>query len=492
MAGEGSFDLAALHERAEAARVVIVGAGIGGLVAALEFARLGMRVVVVEAAERAGGAIRTGEVAGLTLDLGAESFATRGGHVRRLVDELGLDGEVVAPEAGAGGAWVAGVPGVGAAPLPRGGILGIPQNPFADDVRRILGWPGAWRAYLDRIRPVLTIGHADSLGQLVRTRLGSRALDRLVAPVTSGVYSASADLIDPDIAAPGLNAAVTRAGSLTGAVAALAAERRSAPGGAVEGLRGGMGGLVAALVRHLEELGSAVITSAPVARLERAEDAEHAWRVVLSDPAADPLDADAVVLATEEGPARALAAPFAADLEAEPPAPGPVVDIVTLVVRAPELDAAPRGTGVLTVPGSHRAKALTHASAKWAWVRDAAGPGVHVIRVSFGSAAEPPATEGLDEAGVAQLAREEAEALLGVPIPPDRVLGARRERYAQSQPAATIGQRGQAAAAREAIRGVTGLGAVGAWLSGTGLAQVVPDAVAEADRVRRALLFAGD
>ena len=43
--------------------------------------------------------------------------------------------------------------------------------------------------------------------------------------------------------------------------------------------------------------------------------------------------------------------------------------------------------------------------------------------------------------------------------------------------------------ARAAVKQVPGLGAAGAWLSGTGLAQVIPDAVAEADRVRAALLW---
>src|SRR5690606_720702 len=129
-----------------------------------EFARLGFAVDVFEAAEAPGGAVRTGEVAGLRLDLGAESFATRGGHVRALVDELGLGDAVVEPGTGAGGAWLAGLPGGDAAPLPTGGLLGIPATPFAPDVRRIIGWGGAWRAYLaDTFKPVLTIGHARSL-----------------------------------------------------------------------------------------------------------------------------------------------------------------------------------------------------------------------------------------------------------------------------------------------------------------------------------------
>jgi oxygen-dependent protoporphyrinogen oxidase len=39
------------------------------------------------------------------------------------------------------------------------------------------------------------------------------------------------------------------------------------------------------------------------------------------------------------------------------------------------------------------------------------------------------------------------------------------------------------------VQAVAGLAAVGAWLAGTGLAQVVPDAQQEADRLRRALLW---
>ncbi|WP_110590126.1 protoporphyrinogen oxidase [Microbacterium suaedae] len=488
---DAAYDLAELHERAAGRRIVVVGAGIGGLVTALEIAKLGIQVTVIEAAARAGGAIRSAEVAGLPLDLGAESFATRGGHVAKILDELGLSGDIVDPGTGAGGAWIAGIPGVGAAPIPSGGILGIPANPFAEDVRRIIGWRGAWRAYLDRIRPVLTIGHVRSLGELVSSRVGRRVLDRLVAPVTTGVYSSSPDRIDPDLAVPGLNPAITRAGSLTGAVLALSQERKTAPGGAVRGIRGGMGRLVDALVSAIEESGGEVRTSAPVSRIENQDDGS--WRVALpGDEAEELVEADGVILATEESSARELLAPHVAELDAEAPAPGPVVTVVTLVVESAALDAKPRGTGVLTVPGSHRAKALTHTTAKWQWVAEQAEPGVHALRVSFGSAAEDPATDGLEDEEAAVLALEEASAMLGVELSRAQLRGHRVERFAQSQPASTIGQAETTRVARDAIRRAPRLGAVGAWLAGTGLAQVVPDAVEEADRVRRAVLFASD
>ncbi|WP_235038087.1 NAD(P)/FAD-dependent oxidoreductase [Microbacterium sp. 18062] len=501
--------LRALASTARDTRAVVVGGGVGGLVAALEFAKIGMTVTVLEAAERAGGVVRAAEVAGLRLDVGAESFATRGGGVRALVDELGLADAVVTPASH--GAWVAGLPGGAAAPLPKGGVLGIPDNPFDPAVRRIIGWGGVWRAYLDRLRPPLTIGHDRSLGHLVRSRMGAPVLDRLVAPVTGGVYSARPDDIDVDIAAPGLNAALTRAGSLTGAVAQLRDGRDVAPGGAVAGLEGGMTRLVDALLARLAELGAEVRTDSPVTAVEHGEDDGWTVRVAGEEPAlqeparqeesapqepAEPhepagrygVPADVVVVAVPEASARGLLVPVVPALDPHP-APAPVVEIVTLVLAASALDAHPRGNGVLTVPHSSAAKALTHATAKWEWVARAAGDGVHVVRVSFGAQDEAPATAGLDDEAAGALALREASALLGVALEPAQLRGAHRERYVQSQPGSVIGRPAAVAAARGAIRAVPGLGAVGAWLSGTGLAQVVPDAAAEADRVRRAVLW---
>jgi oxygen-dependent protoporphyrinogen oxidase len=489
-------DAAALRARAAETHVVVVGGGVSGMVAALECAKVGMRVTLLEASDRLGGAIRTADVGGLTLDVGAESYATRGGAVRALATELGLAERIVVPAGGR--AWLAGIPGVGAAPMPAGGVLGIPENPFAPEVRRVIGWSGSWRAYLDRLRPVLTIGHEHSLGALVRSRMGRAVLERLVAPVVQGVYSAEPDTIDVDAAAPGLNAALTRVGSLSGAVAVLRGERDPAlaPGSAVEGFVGGMRSLVDALRARLAELGVDIRTGVRADDLSAASRADDrpGWRVTVDDPtdATVAIAADAVIVATEEAVARALLAPAVPGLAPRPDHEPPIVDVVTLVLDTPALDAAPRGSGVLTIPGSHRAKALTHASAKWAWVGEvarAAGTHRHVVRVSFGSQGEPPATADLGDAAAIDLAREQAAQLLGVDLAARVVVAGHIERYAQSQPGSVIGRGARVAATRAQVQAVPGLAVVGAWIAGTGLAQVVPDARDEAERTRAQLLW---
>lgn len=510
-------DLAA---RAAEKHVVVIGGGIGGLVAARECAKVGMQVTLLEATGELGGAIRRIELDGVVVDAGAESYATRGGLVRALVEELGLAERIVTPRSG--GAWLAGIPGVGAAPLPVGGILGIPANPFQDDVRRILGWSGVWRAYLDRVRPPLTIGHQLSLGKLVSSRMGSKVRDRLVAPVTTGVYSASPDDVDIDIAAPGLNAALTRVGSLSGAVQSLrddaaakagVATVAKTPGAAVEGLSGGMSGLVDALADDLTRLGAEVRTGvrvrgirktakgwgvetevAPAVTPAAADRSDalvaelHAAEAVEVEPVIEEIEADAVIVATPETAARALLSAAVPALKNAEAASSPEIEIVTLLLDAPALDAAPRGTGVLTVPGSHTAKALTHSTAKWAWVREAAGRR-HLVRVSFGAQGEPAATAALSDEAAADLARTEAATMLGVALAPEAVIATHRGRFVQSQPASIIGSGERRAAARAAVQAVPGIAAVGAWLAGTGLAQVIPDARDEADRLRRALLW---
>jgi oxygen-dependent protoporphyrinogen oxidase len=349
--------------------VTIVGGGIAGLVVARRLALAGRAVRLREASQHLGGTVARHTVAGISLDAGAESFAVRGGAVAALAAELGL--ETVTPAIA--GAWLQ--PAAGAArPLPATAVLGIPGTPLAADVIAIVGLRGAWRAELDALMPVFRISADETLGGLVRKRMGRRVLERLVAPVVHGVHSLDPAQLPIERAIPDLRARLLRDGSLAAAVRSLRAA--SPAGSAVAGIHGGMHRLVAALVSDLERLGVEI----------RLGD-----RVDLSEP----LDATVII-----------AAPLSPG--------GRKVTLATLVVDAPELDAAPRGTGVLVAAGADgiRARALTHATAKWAWLRDAA-EGRHVLRLSYDR-------EPVD---LAETARADAAALLGVDLAPSAVLG---------------------------------------------------------------------
>ena len=75
--------------------VVVVGGGVAGLVAARDLAKGGAHVVLLEASGELGGMIRRHTVAGLDLDMAADSFATRTDAVSSLAIELGLGNDIV-------------------------------------------------------------------------------------------------------------------------------------------------------------------------------------------------------------------------------------------------------------------------------------------------------------------------------------------------------------------------------------------------------------
>ncbi|MGZ8803781.1 MAG: protoporphyrinogen/coproporphyrinogen oxidase [Microbacterium sp.] len=498
-----------LAAHAHNTHVVVVGGGIGGLVAALACAKIGIRVTVVDACDRLGGALHTTDVGGARVDVAAEGYATRGGEVRALIDELGL-GDAVVPTAPRA-EWIAGLPS-GLAPLPAATIRGIPENPWEEGVRRMIGWRGTWRAYLDRLRPPLTIGQERSLGRLVRTRMGDLVHDRLVAPLSLGGFSIHPDDVDVEVAAPGLSAALTRTGSLAGAVASLRATAAKRPAGAgLEAIDGGTSRLVDALIDRLRGLGVRVVTGVPIEGLSPHPDGRWAVIVAPGDGAAHaavtgavPPDAvapnaaaaeadrhgiepaDHVVVATDAVVAHRLLSGPVPELE---PMPVTDLEVVTLVVVSAELAAAPARTAVYPVEGRAVAASVTDSTARWPWMARDAAPGVRVLKVTFGAPGETPATAALDDAAAVALAVSEASALLGEALDTGQVRGWHRGRYFQPPPVSAIGHRAAVERVREAVHEVPGLAVVGAWVAGTGIAQVVPDALAEAERIRRVVLW---
>ena len=467
---------------------VVVGGGVSGLVAARELAMAGIAVTVLEASESWGGCVGSHVVAGLSLDSGAESFATRSSAVADLVRELGIGGQIVAPRPG--GAWVQ-LP-EGARELPKTGILGIPANPWDPEVRRSLGFLGALRASMDRILPagLGTSAELTSVSQLVRTRMGKRVLERLVEPVVGGVHSADPALLDVDMVAPGLRDGVRANGSLAAAVAAQRKAARgagSAPakaGSAVAGLKGGMHTLVGALVKDLQDRGVVLLTHQ---RVDGIRKAGTGWQVSAGDST---YDAGRLVVALDGPAAVGLLADSVPALAGLRPEAGPLVSLVTLVVDLPELDSRPRGTGILVAPQTPgiRAKALTHATSKWDWLAGEAGPGTHVVRLSYGRLVGVDGSDGqaasvMDDQSLLSAAVEDASNLLTVPITRADVVDWDVVRWEGALPFAAVGHKQRVAEVRRVCGAVEGLAVVGGWLAGNGLAAVVADTRTQAKKL---------
>ncbi|WP_300590765.1 FAD-dependent oxidoreductase [Microbacterium sp.] len=467
---ESAFEKLVEHARSE--HVVVVGAGLAGLVAAFECAKVGLRVTVVEASERLGGAIAHAEVAGVMVDLGATGWATRNGAVDALVTELGLADEAIEPATS--DVWVA-VSGA-VLPYPAQNVAGIPANPWDPVVRKVIGWAGTWRAYLDRLRPPLTIGQERNLGALVRRRMGAQIHNRLVAPLTRGRYGLPPDAVDVSLIAPGLGSALTRTGSLAaaaGELIAVAGDQAAAP--PIRGLAGGLTRLVDALVARLGDYGVSVVTAARVSQLTAQGDS---WTVTAQtvDGTQD-LPADAVIVATGAADAARLV-PFSvpALLEREL-----VQEVITLVASAPA-PAEPHTT-VFTANPATEPVVASDETQRWA----NSVPGVRVARLTYGDLDTAAPTSELSDEDVFLKAARDAEALLGLPA--DAIVEARRDRWVQPPSALMRGRDEAAETLRARVRAVRGIGLVGAWVAGPGLARVTAHAREEAERLRVNLLW---
>lgn len=439
------------------ARVIIVGAGVAGLVAAWECARVGLTVALLDAADHIGGSLAPVEVDGLWVDGAHIGFTPGDPDADAVLPLLGCERTEEIP----GGRMA--LAGMGAAPT--GGLLGIPANPWAPDVRRIIGWSGTWRAYLDRLRPPMTIGREPSLGALVRGRLGARVAERVVAPIVAARWEIDADDLDADAVLPGVSTALTRTGSLTGAVTQLQAE----PAPARRALTAGFGELLTALHTHLQDLGAVVLTSHEVTEISRAG---SGWRVHVDD---DVFDADAVIVATGPAEARRLLTPVLNEEDALGQVPE--VDVVTLVVDA----TAGTGPDIVAFPAGSAARSATDLTGTSPRGGAAAG-GRRIIRVVL-TGEEREEIEAVDQASAA------ATALLGRPVTPDQLRGHSRSRRVAAGTGRRVGDDARIEAARAALAAHEGLHAVGGWLAGGDVAAEIGDAVRTADRVRHGLLW---
>ncbi|GAA1701224.1 hypothetical protein GCM10009808_18840 [Microbacterium sediminicola] len=459
---------ARLIEHARSEHVVVVGGGIAGMVAARELAKVGVQVTLVEQSARLGGQLGAVEVGGVEVGLGATAWSGGAdGDVSLLARELGLGDDLISPADEA--EWLAIEAGV--VPVPRGSVAGIPANPWDEDVRRVIGWGGTWRAYLDRLRPPLTIGQQRNLGALVATRMGRKVRDRLVAPVTRGRYGLAPDDADVQVVARGLGSALTRTGSLSGAVGERAETARD---GSLQGVRGGLPRLMRALEASLNDYAVTVLTNTRVSAV-RAGDG---WTVdAITPEGAHTLTAHAVVVACRE---------VSGSLDVELPpvlARELVQDIVTLVVDAPA--PATRRASVYIGEGAELSPVApvlaADETARWG-----EGGRSRVLRLTYGDLEHPSPLADFDAEALTRAATEHARVLLDVS---GEVRGIHCARVVQTAPAALAGRLEAGAAVRQHAARLPALAVVGEWVTGPGLGRVVSQARSESERLRVSLLW---
>jgi oxygen-dependent protoporphyrinogen oxidase len=458
-----------------AAVVVVVGGGISGLAAAAQIraARPDVDVVVLEAAPHVGGKLRLGEVAGVTVDVGAEAMLNRRPEAVDLARAAGLGADLVHPATTTASLWSRGE----MLPMPRT-MMGVPADLKALAESRVISKAGLARAALDAVLPASSLDGRDaSIGSLVEERFGKEVVDRLVEPLLGGVYAGHAREISARAAVPQLVALLDQDRSLAKAAGrALAGSTSDVP--VFAGLRGGVGRLPAAVVASAD---LRVETGATVRDLARRPDG--GWTLVVGSTR-DPrlVHADAVVLATPARPTARLLSDVAPAAALELSRLEYASDaIATMAFRERDFPEV-TGSGFLVPPVERRAiKAATYSFAKWPWVREA-GAGVLVMRCSLGRHGEEHELQRTDEELVELALGDLADAIrLSV-----RPVDAQVQRWGGGLPQYAVGHVERVVTIRDDVARLPGLAICGAAYDGIG----IPACIASGHRAAGGVLAA--
>lgn len=471
-----------------APRVVVVGAGISGLTAAYRVAQLvpAADVVVLESDARAGGKILTTPFAGLpAVDEAADAFLARVPHAVDLCRELGLADQLVTPAARSAYVWRHGA----LHRFPEGLVLGVPTDLDALAASGVISSAGVARAAEDLTMPGTDsnghrAGDDETVGELVRRRVGDEIFDVLVAPLLSGVNAGDANELSVALGAPQLAAAVRDQPSL---IAGLRAQREatmaSASGDApvFYGLRAGTATLIDALVHELApgavRLGCEALAITPMDR--------GGWEIGFASTndtsSVGTIEADGVVVATPTYRTASLLQPLAPDVAADlSQLEWASVVLVTIAVPRSSVAHPLDGSGFLVAEGEGLLMtACSWGSSKWAhW---SSGDTV-VLRVSAGRHHDRRALD-LSDTDLCGALVNELGTTIGLDAPADSMV-TRVSHWQRALPQFRPGHQARASHWKQAAGAVgRGLELTGAGYSGLGIPACIADATAAATRL---------
>jgi oxygen-dependent protoporphyrinogen oxidase len=409
-----------------------------------------------------GGALRSDDLGGRVVDMGADGFLGRRPEAVELCREVGLEDKLVPIAARGASVWSRGRLRV----LPEGHAMGIPTRFWPTARSGILGFGGSVALARDALlpRPDVRGPIGDrAVGPLVARKLGRRAVDQLADPLIGGIHAGSVDDMSAAAVFPPLLAAAHRRGSLMRALRAEIPQPDPDGPPLFWAVDGGMEALVEALAAALEHRRVRLELSSGVDGLERDG---NSWTLT----GRCEMRADGVVLA--------LPAPITARLlqphDDEAAALLASIDYASVTVvtfRAPD-DCVPAdlfGTGFL-VPRRSAPRgrepwavtACTYLDRKWPHL---AREGEVLLRTSLGRSDDTRADEWTD-ADCAARAWEELGALTGLTGEPTEWTVTR---HAQAFPQYRVHHLLRTAGVEAAVARLGGLAVAGSAYRGVGI-----------------------
>lgn len=435
------------------AEVIVIGAGLAGLVVTHRLATAGVDVVALERAEVAGGHVRTVQRDGWRHERGPNSFLGSATPLFTLAEELGLEPVQARPQANRRYLYL------------DGALERLPESPKEALASSLL----PPRAKLRLLGEPLTFSKArdeESVREFFESRFGPQVVERLVDPFVSGVYGGDVAQLGISSAFPKLYAMAKEHGSILRAAMALG--RRRPPGRkGTWSFPGGLGDLTNALVGRI---GERLRVNEHVLVRRRGEQWVVGGRTAKALVIAAPAWATARLV---HGELPALAAELAALDYA------PMVG-VHLKYRHSDIPSPFDGIGLL-IPRSEGPRTL---GVLWpSVIFDVCAPGDATITSFIGGAHDRGAV-GLGDEELARVATRDLRRTMGIASAPSDVSVVRHER---AIPQYSTRHGPWRTRVGRIVDATPGLHLTGNWLEGVSMGDTVAHAERTAHTVLRAL-----
>ncbi|KAB0671362.1 protoporphyrinogen oxidase [Oryzomonas sagensis] len=281
-------------------KVIVIGGGISGLATAwllrdkARTAGVELDLALLEKDERVGGKIWSIKADGYTCEWGPNGFLDSKPQTLELCSAIGVDGNLHRSNDNARKRFI----------FSGGELHQLPENGASFLKSRLISWPGKLRLALE---PTPFIAKApqgvdETLAAFGRRRLGEEALDKLIAPMVSGIFAGDPETMSLVSCFPRIAELEREYGGLVRAMIMLARKKKkeraagkavssaAGPGGVLTSFREGIQYLTDALAASL---GDVVKPASPVAAVAKGQSVPY--RVRCAD--GSEREADVVIVA---------------------------------------------------------------------------------------------------------------------------------------------------------------------------------------------------
>lgn len=286
-------------------KIVILGGGVSGLASAYlikkqaQAANLAVEIILLERSAKVGGKFCSEHAGGYLCEWGPNGFLTNKPQTLELCKTLGIDNQLLASNDNARKRFI----------YSNHKLHKLPHNQIEFLTNSLISWRGKLRIAAEFFIPKRTATTDESLSDFTTRRLGREALNKLIAPMASGVFAGNADTMSLKAAFPRIYQLEQEYGGLLKAMIALVKKHHQAkkrgevvaspagPGGVLTSFAGGVETLTNSLAQSFTS--GEIIVNAQINSIKRDG---SKWLVSTNSVQ---FDADIVVSAL---PAYALAA----------------------------------------------------------------------------------------------------------------------------------------------------------------------------------------